>query len=155
MDDEPGRSPEATHAEWLARELGLELHQTTDVNSDESLEAIRAAKPKAIVVCAFGQLVKEPLLSEFLINWVTFLAEGLAIVLVMVGVSPLLFAYVSEAAGLTVGLLAAGVLLISFAALYVEIIWGVHSGAEEDEAERAVARLVSGRGIGPPPPDER
>jgi methionyl-tRNA formyltransferase len=49
-----------------ARELGLELHQTPDVNSEESLAAIRAASPEVIVVCAFGQLIKEPLLSEFL-----------------------------------------------------------------------------------------
>jgi methionyl-tRNA formyltransferase len=56
-------SPPAAEA---ARELGLELHQTPDVNSPESLEAIRAAKPAAVTVCAFGQLIKEPLLSEFL-----------------------------------------------------------------------------------------
>jgi methionyl-tRNA formyltransferase len=57
------RPPPATES---ARELGLELHQTADVNSDQSLVAIRAANPEAIVVCAFGQLIKEPLLSEFL-----------------------------------------------------------------------------------------
>ena len=61
-----GRKLTPPPAAEAARELGLELHQTADVNSDESLAAIRAAKPKAIVVCAFGQLVKEPLLSEFL-----------------------------------------------------------------------------------------
>jgi methionyl-tRNA formyltransferase len=49
-----------------ARELGLGLHQTANVNSAESLEAIRAAEPEAIAVCAFGQLIREPLLSEFL-----------------------------------------------------------------------------------------
>jgi methionyl-tRNA formyltransferase len=49
-----------------ARELGLELHQTPSVNSADSLKAIRAADPQAISVCAFGQLIKEPLLSEFL-----------------------------------------------------------------------------------------
>jgi methionyl-tRNA formyltransferase len=49
-----------------ARELGLELHQTADVNSVDSLAAIRAARPEVIVVCAFGQLIKEPLLGEFL-----------------------------------------------------------------------------------------
>jgi methionyl-tRNA formyltransferase len=54
--------PEAAEA---ARELGLELHQTPDVNSDKSLAAIRAAAPEAIAVCAFGQLIKEPLLGEF------------------------------------------------------------------------------------------
>jgi methionyl-tRNA formyltransferase len=49
-----------------ARELGLGLHQTANVNSAESLEAVRAAEPEAIAVCAFGQLIREPLLSEFL-----------------------------------------------------------------------------------------
>jgi methionyl-tRNA formyltransferase len=48
-----------------AKELELALHQTPDVNSPESLEAIRAANPAAIAVCAFGQLIREPLLSEF------------------------------------------------------------------------------------------
>jgi methionyl-tRNA formyltransferase len=45
----------------------MQLHQTPDVNSDASLKAIRVAGPEAIVVCAFGQLIKEPLLSEFAI----------------------------------------------------------------------------------------
>jgi methionyl-tRNA formyltransferase len=61
-----GRRLSPPPAAEAARELGLELHQTGDVNSAESLAAIRAAKPEAIVVCAFGQLIKEPLLSEFL-----------------------------------------------------------------------------------------
>ena len=61
-----GRKLTPPAAAEAARELGLELHQTPDVNSDQSLGAIRAAKPEAIVVCAFGQLIKEPLLSEFL-----------------------------------------------------------------------------------------
>ena len=49
----------------LARELGLKLHQTADVNADGSLQALRQARPEAIAVCAFGQLIREPLLSEF------------------------------------------------------------------------------------------
>ncbi len=61
-----GRHLAPPPAAEAARELDLELHQTGDVNSPESLEAIRAAKPAAIAVCAFGQLIKEPLLSEFL-----------------------------------------------------------------------------------------
>jgi methionyl-tRNA formyltransferase len=61
-----GRTLSPPPAAETSRELGLELHQTGDVNSAESLAAIRAAKPEAIVVCAFGQLIKEPLLSEFL-----------------------------------------------------------------------------------------
>jgi methionyl-tRNA formyltransferase len=48
-----------------ARELGLELHQAEDVNTPESLEAIRAVNPQAIAVCAFGQLIREPLLNEW------------------------------------------------------------------------------------------
>ena len=51
-----------------ARELGLGLHQTANVNSADSLEAVRAAEPEAIAVCAFGQLICEPLLSEFLMQ---------------------------------------------------------------------------------------
>ena len=54
-------SPPAARA---AKELGLDLHQAADVNSAESLEAIRSADPETIAVCAFGQLIKEPLLSE-------------------------------------------------------------------------------------------
>ena len=61
-----GRRLAPAPAADAARELGLELHKTPDVNSDESLAAIRAARPEAIAVCAFGQLIREPLLSEFL-----------------------------------------------------------------------------------------
>jgi methionyl-tRNA formyltransferase len=61
-----GRKLAPPPAAEAARELGLELHQTAGVNSAESLEAIRAAEPGAIPVCAFGQLIREPLLSEFL-----------------------------------------------------------------------------------------
>jgi methionyl-tRNA formyltransferase len=62
-----GRKLASPPAAEAARELDLALHQTPDVNSDESLDAIRAAQTEVIVVCAFGQLIKEPLLSEFLI----------------------------------------------------------------------------------------
>jgi methionyl-tRNA formyltransferase len=49
----------------LATELGIELLQTEDVNEEAAMERIRAARPEAVVVCAFGQLIREPLLSEF------------------------------------------------------------------------------------------
>ncbi len=62
-----GRKLAPPPAAETARELGLELHQTRNVNAEESLAAIRAAQPQAIVVCAFGQLIKEPLISEFLL----------------------------------------------------------------------------------------
>jgi methionyl-tRNA formyltransferase len=60
-----GRRSASPPTAEAARELGLGLHQTPDVNSTESLDAIRAAQPQAIAVCAFGQLIKEPLLSEW------------------------------------------------------------------------------------------
>jgi methionyl-tRNA formyltransferase len=47
-----------------ARELGLPLIQVESVNSSEALERIRAASPEAAAICAFGQLIREPLLSE-------------------------------------------------------------------------------------------
>jgi methionyl-tRNA formyltransferase len=48
-----------------ASELGIALHRAEDVNAEAALEAIRAARPEAVAVCAFGQLIREPLLSEF------------------------------------------------------------------------------------------
>ena len=49
-----------------ARDLGLELHQAETVNDDGALARIEQAAPEAICVCQFGQLIKEPLLSRFL-----------------------------------------------------------------------------------------
>lgn len=54
-------SPPAADA---ARELGLELLQAASVNEPGAVERVRAAAPELGVVCAFGQLIKEPLLSE-------------------------------------------------------------------------------------------
>ncbi len=47
-----------------ARELGIELLQAEDVNDEAARERIAAARPRAVVVCAFGQLIREPLLSQ-------------------------------------------------------------------------------------------
>jgi methionyl-tRNA formyltransferase len=60
-----GRKLAPPPAAEAARELGLELHQAANVNSTQALEAIRAANPAAVAVCAFGQLIKDPLLSEW------------------------------------------------------------------------------------------
>jgi methionyl-tRNA formyltransferase len=49
-----------------ARELGIELLQAEDVNDEASRERIAAMRPTTVVVCAFGQLIREPLLSEYL-----------------------------------------------------------------------------------------
>ncbi|HEV2773353.1 MAG TPA: methionyl-tRNA formyltransferase [Thermoleophilaceae bacterium] len=46
-----------------ARVLGTELAQPEKVNSPEARELIAAARPDAVVVCAFGALIAEPLLS--------------------------------------------------------------------------------------------
>jgi methionyl-tRNA formyltransferase len=48
-----------------ARALGIELHQPDSVNSPEALERIAAARPDAVCICAFGALIKEPLLSSY------------------------------------------------------------------------------------------
>jgi methionyl-tRNA formyltransferase len=59
-----GRRLSPPPAAITARELGLKLHQTASVNQAGSVEALRAVDPEAVGVCAFGQLIKEPLLSE-------------------------------------------------------------------------------------------
>ena len=43
--------------------LGVETIQPEDVNGDEARAAIAAAEPEAVLICAYGALVKEPLLS--------------------------------------------------------------------------------------------
>jgi methionyl-tRNA formyltransferase len=48
-----------------ARALGLELAQPGNVNADEARARIAAAEPGVVLVCAFGALLREPLLSEF------------------------------------------------------------------------------------------
>ncbi|HEX8714003.1 MAG TPA: methionyl-tRNA formyltransferase [Solirubrobacteraceae bacterium] len=46
-----------------ARALGLTLAQPASVNDAETVAAIDSVRPDAVVVCAFGALIKEPLLS--------------------------------------------------------------------------------------------
>ncbi|MDP1849085.1 MAG: methionyl-tRNA formyltransferase [Solirubrobacteraceae bacterium] len=48
-----------------ARELGLTLAQPESVNADDAREQIAAAAPEVVIVCAFGALIREPLLSDF------------------------------------------------------------------------------------------
>jgi methionyl-tRNA formyltransferase len=47
-----------------ARELEIELFQPDDVNDAAARARIAAAQPGAVCVCAFGALIKAPLLSE-------------------------------------------------------------------------------------------
>jgi methionyl-tRNA formyltransferase len=48
-----------------ARRLGIELIQPESVNAEEARERLAAVAPDAVCVCAFGALIKEPLLSAF------------------------------------------------------------------------------------------
>ena len=47
-----------------ARGLGIDVAQPESVNSEEARGRIAAADPEAVCVCAFGALIREPLLSE-------------------------------------------------------------------------------------------
>lgn len=47
-----------------ARALNIELAQPPNVNEPDARELVAAAKPDVVLVCAFGALIKEPLLSE-------------------------------------------------------------------------------------------
>ncbi len=60
-----GRTVTAPPVADAARELGLQLEQPEDVGSEEARARIAAVAPETICVCAFGALVKEPLLSEY------------------------------------------------------------------------------------------
>jgi methionyl-tRNA formyltransferase len=48
-----------------ALELGIELAQPASVNDPDARQRIVEAGPDAVCVCAFGGLIKEPLLSEY------------------------------------------------------------------------------------------
>ena len=56
------RPPPAAEA---AHQLGLDVYQPESVNADDARARIAAASPSAVIVCAFGALIKEPLLSDY------------------------------------------------------------------------------------------
>jgi methionyl-tRNA formyltransferase len=58
-----GRRLTAPPVADTARRLHLELYQPEDVNSPEARGRIAAARPESVCVCAFGALIREPLLS--------------------------------------------------------------------------------------------
>jgi len=60
-----GRKVSPPPAAVAAGELGLELLQAENVNEEAAVERIRSTRPEAVLVCAFGQLIREPLLSEY------------------------------------------------------------------------------------------
>jgi methionyl-tRNA formyltransferase len=59
-----GRRLAAPPVAAAARELGIELFQPENVNDEQARARIAAAEPQELVICAFGALIKEPLLSE-------------------------------------------------------------------------------------------
>jgi len=46
-----------------ARALGIDVVQPENVNAAEGYERISAAEPEVVAICAFGALIREPLLS--------------------------------------------------------------------------------------------
>ena len=60
-----GRALQSPAVAHTARALGLELIAPEALHAPVVLERIAAAEPDALVLCAFGVLVSEPLLSEY------------------------------------------------------------------------------------------
>jgi methionyl-tRNA formyltransferase len=60
-----GRKLQAPPVAERAALLGVETIQPEDVNGEEAAAAIAAAEPEAVAICAYGALVKEPLLSAY------------------------------------------------------------------------------------------
>lgn len=59
-----GRRLAAPPVADAARELGIDVDQPESVNAPDARGRIAAAEPETVCVCAFGALIKEPLLSE-------------------------------------------------------------------------------------------
>jgi methionyl-tRNA formyltransferase len=60
-----GRQVQPPPVAVRARELGLELIQPERLHEPEPLAAVAAVQPDALCVCAYGVLIKEPLLSAY------------------------------------------------------------------------------------------
>jgi methionyl-tRNA formyltransferase len=59
-----GRKVTAPPVAESARLLGIELIQPEELNDEGTRAAIAAVEPEAVCICAYGALIKEPLLSE-------------------------------------------------------------------------------------------
>ena len=59
-----GRKLAAPPVADTARLLGVELFQPDDVNSEDARTRIADAAPEAVLICAYGALIRDPLLSE-------------------------------------------------------------------------------------------
>jgi methionyl-tRNA formyltransferase len=60
-----GRKLTAPPVATTARELGLELFQPESINTAEAGDRVAASGADVVIVCAFGAIIKEPLLSDF------------------------------------------------------------------------------------------
>ena len=58
-----GRRTEPPPVATAAADLGLEVEQPERVNSEEVLERLAGTRPEMLCLCAYGALIKEPLLS--------------------------------------------------------------------------------------------
>jgi methionyl-tRNA formyltransferase len=59
---DPNRSGQCSFDEVAGR-LGAELVETSDVNADETLEAVRALDPELVFVVGWSQIVREPFIA--------------------------------------------------------------------------------------------
>jgi methionyl-tRNA formyltransferase len=59
-----GRKLQPPPVAEAARELGIEVFQPASVNDDEARARIADAQPESVLICAFGALIREPLLSD-------------------------------------------------------------------------------------------
>ena len=60
-----GRRLQAPPVAPLARDMGIQVFQPEELNSQVAEERIAGVSPDAVVVCAYGALIKEPLLSAY------------------------------------------------------------------------------------------
>ncbi|MGI8864832.1 MAG: methionyl-tRNA formyltransferase [Solirubrobacteraceae bacterium] len=60
-----GRKLAAPPVAQLARELRIELAQPESVNDEAAQQRLADTRPEVVLVCAFGALIKEPLLSRY------------------------------------------------------------------------------------------
>src|SRR5918999_3028085 len=59
---DPNRSGQCAFDD-VAERLGAELHETRDVNSEETLAAVRRLEPDLVFVVGWSQLVREPFIA--------------------------------------------------------------------------------------------
>jgi methionyl-tRNA formyltransferase len=58
-----GRQLQSPPVADAARLMGIDLFQPEDVNSEEARERVALVSPDSVCICAFGALIKKPLLS--------------------------------------------------------------------------------------------